>query len=180
MKLWAALRDATRGWSAIVAGRGNWRDFFSLTAPGLVTALFIYFFIAFLAIAIGSIENGMPAIVGVLIELAVQGLSVLALLVAVLLTRAALKSQAEIIAFMVPGIYALVFYLVAGTILAAIGLIMLTLAFAGLGYLLFRLARMAGGWTIGVSVAFAVFTIVLLVGMPMTLYMLSSPAASPT
>lgn len=179
MKLWAAVRDASRGWTAIVAGRGNWRDFFALTPPGLATALFIYFFVAFLVIAIGSIEGGMPAVPGVLIALAVQGLSIVALGAGVLLTKAVLKSGADVMSFVVPGTYALVFYLVAGTILAAIGMIMVTLVLLALGYLFYRLARMAGGWPLGVSVAFAVFTVVLLVGLPLTLYMLSNPAGSP-
>lgn len=179
MKLWAALRDAVQGWAEIIQGRGSWREQFSFSAAGLVTALFIFFFFAFLAIAFGSMGTGMPAIIGVLIALAVQGLAVLALVIGVVLAKMVLKSDAPVMGFLVPGVYALVFYLILGSILAALGGSMIVLALLAIGGMFFRLGRMAGGWTIGVSAAFAVFTVVLLVAMPLTLYMLSNPAGSP-
>lgn len=179
MKLWVALRDASRGWAAIILRRQDWRERFRLSGAGLATALLIYFFLGFLAIAFGPIGTGTPDLAVVIVGLIVQGLSIAALAIAVYLTRMALKSNAHVLGFIVPGIYALIFFLVAGSILAIIGSAMIVLALLALAYLLYRLARMAGEWSIGVSVAFAVFTVVLLVGMPPTLYMLSNPAGSP-
>ncbi|UXN73916.1 hypothetical protein N8D56_00545 [Devosia sp. A8/3-2] len=51
MKLWAALANAFAGWVKIARGDADWRIHFAFTAPGLVTAILIYFFFAFLAVA---------------------------------------------------------------------------------------------------------------------------------
>jgi hypothetical protein len=180
MKLWVALRDASRGWAEIVLGRQGWRERFSFSAAGLATALIIYFFFAFLSIAFGAIGTGMPGAAGVVTNLLVQGLYVVALVIAVYASRKVLDAEAPAIEFITPGIYALVFYLIAGTIVAAVGIELIALVLIGLGFLLYRLGRMAGGWPMGVSAAFGIFTVVLLVGLPLTLYMLSNPAGSPS
>ncbi len=179
MKLWLAIRNAVRGWVEIVRNQDGWREQFSLSGAGLVTALAIYFFFAFIAIGFGSLSNGMPSGIGVAVNLLVQGLSITALLIGVYLARIILQLDRPVLEMLVPGIYALVFYLIAGTILANIGIQMITLALVGVGYLFYRLGRVAGSWPIGVSVAFAVLTVALLVGLPMTLYMLATPAGSP-
>ena len=180
MKLWRALSSALRGWYGIVMGRQDWRDHFSLTWSGLATALVIYFFTAFLVMAYGAIQTGMPGAVGVMVNLSVQGLFLLGLTISVVLTRMVLKSEARIRDFLVPGFYALSFFLLVGSLMASVDASIGTpFALVALAILLFRLARMAGDWTIGVSLAFAVFTPALLVGMPITLYMLTNPAGSP-
>lgn len=179
MKLWLAMRNAVRGWVEIVRNQDGWREQFSLSGAGLGTALAIYFFFAFVAIGYGSLGSGMPSGLGIVVNLLVQGLSISALLIAVYLARIILQLDRPVLEMLVPGIYALVFYLIAGTIVAAIGIQMITLALLGVGYLFYRLGRVAGSWPIGVSVAFAVLTVALLVGLPMTLYMLATPAGSP-
>ncbi|HWU18841.1 MAG TPA: hypothetical protein VN155_14255 [Devosia sp.] len=179
MKLWAALSNAFAGWVKILRGDAGWREHFAFTAPGLVTAILIYFFFAFLAIAFASMNIGMPGLGGIASALIVQGLSLAALALAIQGTKAALKSSQPMLDLMVPGTYILVFYLIAGAFLSLIGGPILLLLWAILGYLLYRLARLATAWSLGVSLAFAVLTVLLLVAMPVTLYMLSNPAASP-
>ena len=178
MKLWAALARAWRGWALLLRGDPRWSEHFALTAPGLATALFLFLFFAFLFIAFASMGIGMPSMAGIASALLVQGLSILALLLAIHLTKRFLRSEAALTTLLVPGIYALIGYLVAGTVMSLIGPLGLLPVWLALGFLLYRLARVAAGWSAGVSVAFAVLTITLLVGMPMSLYMLLSPAGS--
>ncbi|KFC61297.1 hypothetical protein FF80_04088 [Devosia sp. LC5] len=179
MKLWAALANAFAGWIRIARGDADWRAHFAFTAPGLVTAILIYFFFAFLAVAFASMNIGMPGLPGIASALIVQGLSLAALALAIQGTKAALKSAQPMLDLMVPGTYVLVFYLLAGAILSLIGGPVLLLLWIALGYLLYRLARVATTWSLGISLAFAVLTVLLLVGMPVTLYMLSNPATPP-
>lgn len=179
MKLWAALAGAVRGWADIIRGRDGWQSHFALSAGGLAAALAIYFLCAFLAIALGSMSGGMPGIIGVLMGLLVQALSVLALLVGLISAKVAVKSDAPMLTLLVPGVYALIFYVLAGTIMASIAIDLVLVALLLVAALLYRLGQIAGGWTIGVSLAFAVFTTVLLVAMPLTLYMLTTHGNSP-
>ncbi|HTN61490.1 MAG TPA: hypothetical protein VL147_08005 [Devosia sp.] len=179
MKLWAALQAAFLGWVDIVRQRAGWEARFDVSLSGLSKALVIFFLFAFIAIAIGSLQGGMPSPAGLVANLMVQALGVLALLIGIAVTKVAVKSDVPVLRVLVPGVYGLVFYLVAGSILAAISVETMTIVLLGLIFLLYSLGRMAGGWTLGVSLAFGVLSVVLLVGMPLTLYMLGTPSGSP-
>jgi hypothetical protein len=180
MKMFFALRNALAGWVAIVRGDGDWSRHFALNPAGLVTALVLFLFFALLSIALASANVGMPSLIGLLIAVLVQSLSILALLGGILATRRMVPSGGRVLDILVPGVYALIGYLVLGTFLSLIAGPVLILLWAGLAFLFFRLGQRAGGWTIGVAAAFAALTMVLLVGMPVTLYMALGPVAAPT
>lgn len=175
MKIWSAIADAVTGWRMILRGEAGWRERFSMTMPGLITALIVFAFMAFVAVAIASMSIGMPSAVGVLAAMFVLALPVTALVVTLLGTRIALKSDEPAYPVLVPGIYALTAFLIAEGLLAMIGGPVVMLAWLGLGYLLYRLARMATTWIIGIAAGFAVLTVLLLVAMRVALYMLSNP-----
>lgn len=180
MKIWAALTAAFAGWVAIIRGEADWQKHFSISAAGLTTALVLFLFFALLSIALASASVGMPSLFGLIIAVLVQSLSILALLIGIHITRKMVPGDVPVMTLLVPGIYALIAYLVAGTILSLIAGPALVLLWIGLAFLLFCLGWRAGGWNIGVSAAFAVLTMVLLVGMPVTLYMVLGPVAAPT
>jgi hypothetical protein len=180
MKMFFALRNAVNGWIAIVRGDADWARHFALSAAGLTTALVLFLFFALLSIALASANVGMPNLFGLVIAVLVQSISILALLAAIFATRRSVPTDARVIDIMVPGVYALIAYLIAGTILSLIAGWVLLALWLGLAVLLFFLGHRAGGWNIGVSAAFSVLTMVLLVGLPVTLYMLLGPVAAPT
>ena len=179
MKLWIILTDAVSGWTLIARNEPGWRERFTISAAGLVTALCIFVFMAFLAVAFTSMSIGMPSAVGVAAAMFVLALPITALVVTLLGTRIVLKSEEPMLPVLVPGVYALTAFLLAEGFLAMIGGPVVMLAWLGLGYLLFRLARVATSWNVGIAAAFAVLTVVLLVAMRLALYMLSTPAGSP-
>ena len=179
MNLLAALRQSVQGWIMILRGEPGWQDRFRLGLPGLVTALVLFYLFAFLAVVLASFEVGVPTLQNFFDIMVIQSLWLLALLAGLFGTRFAVRDSGPILPVLVPAIHALVFYLVLGALVSlAIGLL-LPLLWLGLVYMLFRLGRLAGGWTMGVSAAFAVLTVLLLVGTPITLYMLTAsvPAA---
>jgi hypothetical protein len=176
MKLWAILSRAAAGWRMILRGEAGWREQFSLTLPGLITALAIFAFTAFLAVAFASMSIGMPSIAGVLAGILVLALPVIALVLTLLGTRKLMGGDTPVREVLVPGIHALTAFLVIEGLLAMIGGPVVTLAWLGLGYLLYRLVRISAGWNMGVSAGFAFLTVVLLVAMRMALYMLSVQA----
>lgn len=176
MKLWAALRQAFAGWMMILRGAPEWRTLFTISLPGLVTALVIFFCCAFIAIVLASMATSMPDIFGVLDLLLVHGIWITALFVSVRLTSMAVRSEVETLAMMVPGIYLLVGYLLVGSILNLIVPPMVPLLTLALLYPLYRLARAATDWNHGISGAFAAATVLLLVAVPQALYMLSTVA----
>jgi len=180
MKIWAALKEALAGWIALIRGEADWIRHFAISAAGLTTALVLFLFFALLSIALASANVGMPNLFGLIIALVVQSLSIVALLVGIQITKRMVPGDARVMDLMVPGVYALIAYLVVGTVLSLIAGPVLILLWLGLAFLLFHLGWRAGGWNIGVSAAFAVLTMVLLVGMPVTLYMVLGPVAAPT
>lgn len=180
MKIFAALKNALAGWIAIIRGEADWQRHFSISAAGLTTALVLFLFFALLSIALASANVGMPSLFGLIIAVLVQSLSIVALLIGIQVTRSMVPGEVQMMPLLVPGLYALIAYLVMGTILSLIAGPVLVLLWAGLAFLLFCLGWRAGKWSIGVSAAFAVLTMVLLVGMPVTLYMVLGPLAAPT
>jgi hypothetical protein len=177
MKIWTALRNASMGWVMLLRGEDGWRECFTFTVPGLVTALIIFVFTTFLAVAITSASIGMPSLIGVVAAMFVLALPLTSLVVVLLGTRMALGSKEPALAVMVPGTYALTAFLLAEGLLAMLGGPVVMLAWLGLAYMLYQLARAATGWTLAISVGFAVLTVVLLVAMRLALYMLSTTAA---
>jgi len=174
MKIWAILNRAIVGWQMIVRGEPGWRSQFTLTAAGLATALFLFAFMAFLAVAIASMNIGMPGGFGVLASMVVLAVPVIAFVLSLLCTRSFLKDPTPSLPVLVPGVYALTGFLLVEGMLAMIGGPVVMLAWLGTGYLLYRLARVAPGWSIGVSAGFAVLTVLLLVAMRLALYMVST------
>jgi len=180
MKSWTALGEAFTGWMKIVRGEAEWERHFALTPAGLTTGLVLYALFAFLSIALASFAVGVPTIVGFVAAMLVQGLSVTALLVGVYGTRMVVPTDEPLLVTLVPGVYALVFYLIVGTALSLVGGPALLFLWVLLAFLLYRLGRVAARWSVGVAAAFSALTLALLVGMPMTLYMLTGPVAAPT
>lgn len=177
MKIWAALRNAVAGWVMLLRGEDGWRERFAFTPAGLVTALIIFIFTTFLAVAITSISIGMPSLIGVVAAMFVLALPLTSLVVVLLGTRMTLKSDEPVLDVMVPASYALTAFLVAEGLLALVGGPVVMLAWLGLGYMLYRLTRVATTWNVAISAGFAVLTVVLLVAMRLALYMLSTTAA---
>jgi len=174
MKIWQALRQAGAGWRMILRGEAGWQEHFRLSMAGLFTALVLFYAFAFLAVVLASLQVGVPTLGGFLDIMVVQSLWLGALLIGVYGTRFALKDTNSALPLLVPGIYAMIAYLVLGSLVSLVFGILLPLLWLGLAWMFFRLGRVAGGWTIGVSAAFSLLTVVLLVGLPMTLYMLAT------
>lgn len=175
MKIIQALRQAVYGWIMILRNQAGWEQRFRLTGPGLATALVLFYLFAFLAVVLASLDVGVPTLMGLVGIMLYQSLWLAALLIGIFGTRFALRDQRPALPLLVPGVYALIFYLILGALVSlAIGFL-LPLLWLGLVYMLYRLGRMAGGWTVGVSTAFAVLTVLLLVGTPIALYIMPAP-----
>jgi len=180
MILWRALSRAVTGWMLILRGDQSWREQFNLTWAGLGTSVVIFLFMAFLAIAMASTYQGMPGAFGILDALLAQCLWIAAVYLAIWLTAFAIKSDIRKRDLLIPAIYLLVFYLAIGSILnlaAPLAVLLLTLL---LLWPFYQLGRIVAGWPVPNAAIFAVMTLVLLVGMPQALYMLSNFAGPST
>jgi hypothetical protein len=179
VKLWSAVSGAVLGWRAILRGDDTWRSHFRLTGAGFATALVIFLFVAFLIVAMASASFGMPHFIGVLAAMLVLAIPLIALELSLLATRALLRSDQPLLPILVPGLYAATAFLLIEGLLAMIGGPIVMLSWAAFGYLVYRLARAATGWNLGVSAGFAVLTVLLLVALRVSLYMLTNPPGSP-
>ncbi|HEY8576074.1 MAG TPA: hypothetical protein VIL88_07025 [Devosia sp.] len=176
MKLWSAVSNAAFGWAMILRGEPGWRDRFTLTPAGVATALIVFALVAFVAVAIAAMGIGMPSLPGVLAAILVLAVPILALWLALVFTRKLLKQGTPFLPILVPGVYALTAFLLVEGFLAMIGGPIVMLAWAGMGYLVYCLARRATEWNTGIAAAFSVLSVVLLVALRMALYMLSTLA----
>ncbi len=179
MTLWRNLLQAWRGWVSILRGEVDWQLYFTLTLPGLVAALALFLLAAFLTIVVAALNVGVPTLSEFIATMLVQSLCVLALLAGIYATRAAVPAPVRVLNILVPGVYAMVAYLLVGAVLSLFSGMALLALWVALAFLLYRLARIATEWSGGVSAAFAVLTVVLLAALPMTLYMLVGPVAVP-
>ena len=176
MKLWSAITRAFAGWVLILRGQPGWRDYFTLSAPGFVTALLVFVLAAFIAVIFASLSIGLPSLPGVLAAMFVLALPVITFVLTLLGTRMMLKSQEPMLELLVPGTYALTAFLLVEGALAMIGGPIVMLAWLGIAFMLFCLARAATSWNVGVAFCFAVFSVVLLVALRLALYIVSSSA----
>lgn len=174
MKLWGALSAAASGWMMILRGDEDWRDHFALTLPGLVTSMVIFLFCAFLAIAMASTYQGMPGFFGILDALVAQALWIVAVLLSVLINTRILRSEISKFDMMVPAIYLLVFFLLVGSLFNLVMPLAVLALTVALGYPFYRMGRVIAGWPAANALVFAVLTLVLLVGLPLALYMLTN------
>jgi len=176
MKLWAAISQAIAGWIKIVRGDPDWRQHFVFTAPGLVTALLVFALAAFLGVALASLNIGFPSQPGALAAMLVLALPLLAFVISIFGTRALLRSPQPLLPLLVPGAYSLTAFLLIEGLLAMFGGPLVMLAWLAIAYLLFRLLRAATDWHLAIAACCAVLSVVLLVGLRLALYMLSSSA----
>lgn len=175
MNSFRALQQSVEGWIAILRGGADWRDGFRLTWAGLATGIVLFYLFAFLGVVVASFSYEVPTLTGFIATMVIQSLYLLALAIGILITRSAVKDKAALLPVLVPGVYALVYYLILGALVSLVFGPLLPVLWMGLLYMFFRLGRVGGGWTIGVSVAFAVLTVLLIVGTPIALYMMPAP-----
>lgn len=180
MKLWATLRDAVIGWRLLLGRAPGWRERFSLTRPGMVTALGLFVIVALLAVSVASVEYGAPTLPALIAGLAVLMIPVAAVLLALWVTRKAVGGLNSSVDVLVPAIFLLIAFVpLEGIIAALIGGPAIMLSWLALGFGYFRLARTATAWSRGVSASFAILAVLMLVAMRIALYILSNPPASP-
>lgn len=168
------------GWADILAGKPTWRDKFDPDGRGLVLASIAYLLAFVVVMAVRAALIGrLPGPLEALASLVLACLLVVAMLIAIVVTKLILRFKAPIPDLLVPAIYA-----VAALILLqlALGLISAQLAqvlYGALAYMMFKAGRTIAGLGIASAIAFAVLCIVLLVGMPLGLYMLLAPGPGP-
>ncbi|MET3926866.1 hypothetical protein [Devosia sp. 2618] len=179
MKLWGALSNAVIGWVMILRGDDSWREHFKLTWPGLATSLVIFLFAAFLAIALASSYQGMPGGLAIIDALLAQSIWIIAVIIGMRVTAAILKTKIRNLDVLIPAIYLLVGYLAVGSLLNMAFPIVVLLLTIALLYPMVQLGRMAASWPLPNAIGFAVLTVVLLVGLPQALYIVTNASALP-
>lgn len=174
----AELRDAALGWVDLIGrAKDDIAARFNATPAGLVAMLIWYTFFVILTLVIQSLAGfgALPGLEQLIVTLALNGLPMLVILLVVWGTHATLKPPVDRYALLVPAGYALVLLLIVGLAFSLLGFTLATALQGMLGYMLYRLAREIADLGMGISIAFALLTVVLLVALPIGLYMLLMP-----
>jgi len=177
METLSQFNEAAVGWYRLVMRRPDWREHFVLTRQGLFVALAGYFGIVVLAILIQGAISGTADFGRLGVNLIANAMPLLGAVLAIILTVAILRLKVPIIDMLVPATHALTLLLIAGFVLAIVGGILAPVLLALLAYMFYRGGREILGLSIVFALAYAALSIVLLVALPMSLYMLWAPGA---
>lgn len=171
------LRDAALGWVDLAGNRPG-GERFNASRAGLVIMLGWYGALVLVTLVIQSAARYgvLPHYGDAFVSIVLNALPMLAILLVTWLTARFLQPAVGMFSLLVPAGYALVFILAIGLPLSLLRSGMFSAALQGiLGYLLYRLGRNVGKFSIGVSIGFAVLNVLLLVAIPIGLYMLFVP-----
>lgn len=178
MTTFTELRDAIVGWYLMLTARPDGAERFNLTRYGLGNALFFYLLALILTLGVQGLFTGMPGMYDVYVSVAVNALPLVGLAGAIIVTISLLRLELTFNTLAVPAVYAMTFVLVLQLPLSLWTGGLFSNAILGiLAYMFFREARDVGKMSIGVSIAFAVLALLMLVALPAGLYMLLVPAA---
>ena len=166
------FRDAAIGWYALALHRPGWQGRFVATQAGLLVALGGYFAAVILAILIQGLSIGAPGILELIGAIGINALPLLGIVAALYGTRLMLPLKAPVLAMLVPAIHAVTLLLVAGYVLSMILGGLATLLLGLLGYLLYRGGKEILGLGFAFALSYAALSVVLLVALPASLYML--------
>lgn len=180
MTPFAEVWRAGRGWVELLSGRPAGVECFNRTRAGVASALIVYALMIALTLAIQGIRSGVLTTLQALFSVAANALPLAGVAVVIVASIGALRLSATFADLFVPATYAMAFVLAAGLPVSLFlpefysNFLLLLLAF-----MFYREARIAGKMSVGLSVAFAALSIVVLVGLPFGLYMLTVTAAPP-
>jgi len=172
------IRNAVIGWLDLLGGRPDAAARFNGTRSGLFTMLGVYLLLVVITrtIQVVALFGQPPGLADLLVTLVVNSLPLLGIYLVILGTVRFLQPQVTLLELMVPAGYALSLVLAIGLPLTLFAGNIFSAAMQGvMGYMLYRLARGIGKFPIGISAAFAILTVMLLVAIPMALYMLVQP-----
>jgi hypothetical protein len=169
------FRDAVTGWYALALNRPDWQGKFVTTRAGLLVALAGYFAIVVTAILVQGIIIGVPGAVELIAGVAVNALPLLGVVIALFVTRQFLKVTVPILDMLVPAVHAVTMLLVAGFALSLLGGTFAIALLILLAYLLYRGGREILGLGFASALSYAGLSIVMLVALPASLYMLMAP-----
>lgn len=172
MSAFEEIAQAVFGWRDLLQRQKGWHTRFRLDAGGLRSALTLFAAASVLNVLLQMLLARQFTVLQVLVNLALNVAPVAGLIVAVWGTLFALQRLEALFAVMVPAVWALAFAMIAGLLLTLLPLPSGVLLVVGLGYLYYRLGRMACGFSFGVGLSFAFVSVLLLVAVPLTLYML--------
>ena len=181
MNAFTELKQAAIGWLDIIANRPGGAERFNRSGRGLINAVAFYFLLVLFTILVQGVSTSFPTYSQIFTGLLVNALPLLGVALVIVATIRALGAGIPVNALLVPATYALAFVLLIGLPLSLFfGNIFANAMMGALGYMLYRAARDIAKFGIGISIAFAVLTIAVLVALPIGLYMVTIPAIPAT
>jgi hypothetical protein len=169
------FNNAAAGWYKLVMRQEGWRERFVLTRQGLWVAFAGYFGIVVLAILIQGALSGTADPGRLAASVVANSLPLVGAILAIVITVLILQVKVPMIEMIVPAVHALTLLLLAGFVLTIIGGILAPVLLALLGYMFYRGGREILSLSIVFALGYAALSIVLLVALPMSLYMLVAP-----
>lgn len=173
------LTQTWRGLGLIVAGKREAAACFAPTVGGLIVALGWFVFALLLVAAAQSAAVGLPDPMQLLAGFAIQGVTVAALAIATSSSVKFLKLDVRPLQLLVPMVWFMALMQVLAIPLVLLGPNVQIIAVLILALLIWRAGLLLGGMRMGVSLAFALLCLMVLVVVPNALYMLFLTAPSP-
>lgn len=169
------LKDAGRGWSMILSGKGDWRSQFDFTARGLNQGFVLYFLGVLFSVVGLTVRFGAPVPMVMVVMMAGYSLPVLALILSASGARRLTGFDAPVIGLYVPGLLMLAFMAFVGGLTLLIGIQLWGAIVTLTAFMVHRLARVAAGLDFAPALGFALVN--FLAGLPLALYMMGGSFA---
>lgn len=164
------------GWLELISGRETWRERFVFDREGLGIALVLYLVVVLILTFVSGLMRGaLPGYADTFWIVVVNAFPILLLSIVFRLTGLLLGLKAPFLVLIVPSVHALAYLLILSFLLSLMGGTFGPAILGMLGYMMYRLARLAAGMGILVSVAFAVLCVLALVALQLGLYMVTAP-----
>lgn len=174
MSALSEIGDASIGWLDLLAARPTALEKFNVSTAGWRNAVVFYGVVVLLNIVTNAVTLGSPSGFEVAVGI-IAFLLPLASLSAVSVAAARLMGR-DAIGLLVTGTYALAFLLLIGLPLTLLlGQALTTPMLGLLGYFLYRSGRGAAGFPVGISIVYALLTLVVLVLVSTGLYIVLTP-----
>jgi hypothetical protein len=176
----AELSDSFRGWAEILRGKAEAGRYFQLRGTGPLVAYGWLLVAVLLSVAAQSAAvGGVPSLVQLLLGLVGQAITVGLLALVMAQTLHFIKLQIPLNVLLIPIVYALSYMFVVSVPLTLLGPYLGALAVLAVGFLIYKLVRVAAGMAPSTAIAFAVLCVIVLVVVPNALYILSAAVPTP-
>lgn len=173
------IGNASLGWLELISGREPVQPRFSPDRAGLVTAVAVFGAASVLGTIVRGVARGYPSYTEVFIGLVIDLILLLLVLAVAHYTARLMRAPIRGLELVVPAAWAMALLWLLLVPLSLLDRIVYNALLGMLGFMLYRAGRLIARFGIGTAIAYAILSVLVLVALPLSLYMVLAPGPRP-